>query len=217
MQYEIKSYNTNRTLFVAEIDADNLSESERKGRATILAITNDANLRGANLRGANLSGANLICANLSCADLSGADLCGADLRGANLSGANLICANLICANLICANLSCADLSGADLCGADLRGANLRGANLSGANLSGANLICACGIISFGPIGSELRIGYAVAHRNGPRIQLGCFWGTLDKACAAIVEKYRDGSSYEALVRAACAALKVNETKGEQNG
>ena len=114
-----------------------------------------------------------------------ANLRGADLRGADLSGANL--------------------RGANLSGADLSGANLRGAYLSGADLSGAK-----NIVSFGPVGDDFRIGYAVQHEEGPRVQLGCFWGTLDEACAAIAAKYGDASTYEALVRAACAVLGASD-------
>ena len=79
---------------------------------------------------------------------------------------------------------------------DFTNAYLRGANLSGA----------VGIVSFGPVGNERRIGYAVEHDDGPRVQLGCFWSTLEEACTAIVENYREGSKYEALVRAACAVV-----------
>lgn len=120
--------------------------------------------------------------------------------GANLSGANLRDAIL----------DGADLRGANLRVANLRGAILRGAILDGADLSGANLRGAVGIVSFGPVGDERRIGYAVAHDDGPRVQLGCFWGTLDEACKKIAEKYGADSTYEALVRAACAVL--GETK-----
>jgi uncharacterized protein YjbI with pentapeptide repeats len=126
-------------------------------------------------------------ANLYGANLSGANLRGADLRGANLSGA--------------------DLRGADLYGADLRGADLIAATLRGAVLRGANLYGAIGIVSFGPAGAERRIGYAVRHEADVMVQLGCFWGTLDAACAAVVKKYGEGSSYEALVRAAAGAMK----------
>ena len=99
-----------------------------------------------------------------------------------------------------------DFTGANLRGADLRGADLSGAYLSGADLRGAYLSGAVGIVSFGPVGNERRIGYAVAHDDGPRVQLGCFWSTLEEACTAIVEKYGEGSTYEALVRAACAVV-----------
>ena len=129
------------------------------------------------------------------ADLRGADLSGADLRGAYLSGAYL---------------HGADLSGANLSEADLSGAYLNGANLRRAYLNGANLYGAKNIVSFGPVGKDLRIGYAVQHEEGPRVQLGCFWGTLDEACAAIATKYGDASTYEALVRAACAVLGASD-------
>tara|TARA_R110000772_G_scaffold13110_5_gene39166 strand:+ start:1538 stop:1960 length:423 start_codon:yes stop_codon:yes gene_type:complete len=119
-----------------------------------------------------------------------------DFVGANLSGARLSGADLSSANLFDADLSNADLSGANLSGTNLRGANLRGADLCDAR----------SVVSFGPVGRLRRIGCAVSHDGGPRIQLGCFWGTLDAACAAIRDKYGDGSAYENLVRAACAAL-----------
>ena len=121
--------------------------------------------------------------------------CNADLSEANLSGADL---------------SEADLSGADLSGADLSGANLRWADLRRADLRGADLSGAKNIVSFGPVGEEFRIGYAVKHDEGPRVQLGCFWGTLDEACAAIAAKYGDASTYKALVRAACAVLGASD-------
>ena len=150
-----------------------------------------ANLRGANLSGADLSGADLRRADLRRADLSGANMYGANLRGANLRGANLRGANLRRAELSWADLSGADLRRAELSWADLRRADLRGAK---------------NIVSFGPVGEDFRIGYAVQHEEGIHVQLGCFWGTLDEACAAIAEKYGDASTYEALVRAACAVL-----------
>jgi hypothetical protein len=125
------------------------------------------------------------------ADLRGADLHGAVLRWADLRGVNL--------------------HGADLHGAILHGADLRRVDLHGADLRGVDLHGAKSIVSFGPVGKERRIGYAVAHHGGPRIQLGCFWGTLDEACAAIAKKYGPYSSYEQIVRAACAVL--DDSKG----
>jgi hypothetical protein len=116
------------------------------------------------------------------ADLSGANLFGADLSGAGLSGANLYRANLF-------------------------GADLFGANLSGANLYRANLYRAGGIISFGPVGHQKRIGYAIAQHDGPRISLGCFWGTLPEAVEKIIAKYGPNSAYQRFVESACECLK----------
>lgn len=134
------------------------------------------------------------------ANLSGADLSKADLSEANLSEANLSEADLYRADLIGANLS-----GADLYRANLFGANLYRADLSRTNLTGADLTGACGIISFGPIGEQRRIGYII---NGPTImvQLGCFYSTLGEALAAIALKYGNNSKYAALVIAAAATL-----------
>ena len=140
------------------------------------------------------------------ADLSRANLSRANLHGANLGGANLRDASLSCANLRDASLSGANLSNANLSDANLFNADLCDADLRGAYLSGADLSRAVGIVSFGPVGSHRHIGYAVAHYDGPRVQLGCFWGTLDDACTAIVEEYGEASAYEALVRAACAVV-----------
>lgn len=108
------------------------------------------------------------------ADLSGAFLYGADLRGADLREADL-----------CG----ADLSGAVLYGADLRGAVMREADLYGAILRGADLTGATGIASIGPVGRHGRIIYAVAHDEGPRIQAGCWWGTVDDTIARIEADY----------------------------
>jgi uncharacterized protein YjbI with pentapeptide repeats len=110
-----------------------------------------------------------------------------------------------------ANLHGADLHEADLHEANLHGANLRGTDLHEADLHEANLHGAKSIVSFGPVGKERRIGYAVSHNDGPRIQLGCFWGTLDEACVAIAKKYGENSTYEQLARAACAVL--DDSKG----
>ena len=136
--------------------------------------------------------------------------CKADLNGAKLNGADLRRADLRGADLNGADLRRANLSWVDLRRANLKGVKLNGADLSWADLNGADLRRAKNIVSFGPIGEDLRIGYAVQHDDGPRVQLGCFWGTLDEACAAIAEKYGDASTYEALVRAACAVLGASD-------
>ena len=143
--------------------------------------------------------ANLCGANLSGADLSGAILRGANLYGANLRGADLRGANLRDANLYGANLRDANLRGANLYSVDLRDANLRDANLCGAYLRDANLYGAKGIVCFGPIGTERRIGYAHIYDNNVHIRLGCFSGDVNEAIEAIRKKYGDGSEYEALV------------------
>jgi hypothetical protein len=98
----------------------------------------------------------------------------------------------------------ADLTGANLTGAYLSGANLTGANLTGADLSradlyGAYLSGAKGIVSFGPVGTEGRIGYAVQHKDGPMFALGCFWGNLAETRKAIVAKYGKNSLYEKMI------------------
>jgi hypothetical protein len=88
-----------------------------------------------------------------------------------------------------ADLSGADLSGAYLIGAGLSGADLSGAGLRGAILRGADLDGAVGIASIGPVGRHDRIIYAVAHDDGPRIQAGCWWGTVDDTIARIEADY----------------------------
>ena len=135
-----------------------------------------ADLHYADLRHANLSEANLSDANLSDADLTGANLRGANLRGADLRYANLCEANL--------------------CDADLTDAILHDANLREADLTGADLCGAVGIFSFGPMGENSRIGYAVQHKDGPMFALGCFWGNLQETRKAIVAKYGARSLYE---------------------
>jgi hypothetical protein len=90
--------------------------------------------------------------------------------------------------------------------ANLSGANLYKADLSGAYLSGADLSGAKNVMSFGPVGEERRIGYAVRHDGIAMVKLGCFWGTQKDALAAISKKYGPRSKYAALVRAACACL-----------
>ena len=122
--------------------------------------------------------------------------------GANLSDANLGGANIKGANLEGANLEGANLSDANLGGASLGGANLKGANLEGANLCGAEHV-----YSFGPIGEEKRIGYAVTHASGVVVKLGCFWGAETDALVAIEAKYGAGSNYAAQVALACKIVK----------
>ncbi len=101
------------------------------------------------------------------------------------------------ANISGANLSNANLSKADLFRADLSGVTLSGTYLSGVTLSGVN-----GIVSFGPVGNEGRTGYMTS----AGVQLGCFWGPVDEACAAVRAKYGEGSGYEAMLRAAAQIL-----------
>ena len=133
----------------------------------------------------------------------------ANLHGANLHGANLRVANLSGADLSGAYLIGADLRGADLSGADLSGANLRVADLSGANLRVADLSGAGGIASIGPVGRQRRMVYAVAH-DGPKVQAGCWWGSVEDTIARIEADYADDHSardlYVAAVRAVAALV-----------
>ena len=87
-------------------------------------------------------------------------------------------------------------------------ANLFGAYLTRANLSGADLSGAYGIMSFGPIGEERRIGYGVLHTDCVMFKLGCFWGATDKAVEAIRKKYGDNSTYERMVLLAAEILEA---------
>ena len=145
------------------------------------AVKSDAYLVGADLRGANLRDAKLRDADLRVANLRDTDLSGADLSGANLSGA--------------------DLSGAYLSGAYLSGADLSGADLRCADLSDANLYRANGIMSFGPIGKEKRIGYAWLDKDSKAMFiLGCHNGNLKDTVTAIRSKYGLKSTYEAMVK-----------------
>ena len=104
----------------------------------------------------------------------------------------------------------ADLRWAYLRGADLRWADLRGANLGGANLRGADLYMAVGIASIGPVGCNDRTIYAVSHDDGPRIQAGCWWGSVDDTLGRIHADYADDHDardrYIAAVRAVAALV-----------
>ena len=114
-------------------------------------------------------------------------------------GTEAVRANLHGANLHGANLRVANLSGADLSGAYLIGADLRGADLSGAG----------GIASIGPVGRQRRMVYAVAH-DGPKVQAGCWWGSVEDTIARIEADYADDHSardlYVAAVRAVAALV-----------
>jgi hypothetical protein len=91
--------------------------------------------------------------------------------------------------------------------ANLRGANLGGAYLSDADLSGADLRGTIGVYSFGPLGENGRVGYAVDSADGVMIALGCFWGNEEAACIAIRKKYGENSLYEEQVKLAVKILK----------
>ena len=115
----------------------------------------------------------------------------------------------------------ANLDGADLYEANLDGANIRGANIRGADLYGANIRGATGIVSFSCPGEARRIGYAVAHDDGPMIQLGCRGATVAEAEEAIREKYGGDpailDAYLGIVRAACAVLATHKITVEDDG
>jgi len=90
-------------------------------------------------------------------------------------------------------------------GAEAVRADLRGADLSGANLRGA-----AGIASIGPVGRQRRMVYAVAHDDGPMVQAGCWWGSVDDTIASIESDYADDHAarerYVAAVRAVAALV-----------
>ena len=164
-----------------------------------------ANLEKAYLYNADFYKANLENANFINADLENAHLYNADLEGANLENANLENANLYKANLENANLYKANLGNTNLENANLENANLENANLKYANITGAT-----GIYSFGSVGDEKRIGYAVKHDTCVMIQLGCFWGTSDEAIEAVQKKYGENSTYEKQIR---LAVEILESEG----
>ena len=111
-----------------------------------------------------------------------------------------------------AGLSGADLSRADLSKADLRWADLSEADLRWADLIGVDLSGAYGIVSFGPVGSQGRIGYIVQCDTEPVVLLGCWWGTLSATIAKLKADRSPG--YVAIVEA--AALVLSERKQKEN-
>jgi len=180
------------------------------GAVLRVAVLTGADLTGAVLTGAVLSRADLTGAVLRVAVLSRADLTGAVLTGAVLTGAYLTGAYLYGADLTGADLREADLTGAVLTGADLSRADLSRAVLSRADLSRAVLTGASGIASYGPIGRHGRTIYAVAHDDGPRIQAGCWWGSVPDTIARIEADYSDDPAaldrYVAAVRTVAALV-----------
>ena len=73
---------------------------------------------------------------------------------------------------------------------------------SRADLSGAD-----GIMSFGPIGNQKRIGYAWLDKDGKAIiRLGCSEENLKNTAAAIRLKYGAKSTYEAMVKLAAKII-----------
>jgi hypothetical protein len=191
MPIEIKHRITGKTIYTSATATD------------LRMAVEEAVFYGARLYGASLNGASLYGASLNGASLNGVSLNGACLYGASLNGVSLNGASLNGASLYGASLNGASLNGASLNGASLNGASLYGARLNGACLDGARLNGAKGIFSFGPIGAEKRIGYAVAHFGGAMVKLGCFWGSEAAALAAISVKYGPESDYAAQVALAC--------------
>lgn len=160
------------------------------------AVAAKVSFGSAYLYSAKLADANLTQARLEDAVLSYADLSGAVLRSATLTRANLYCADL----------RRADLTGARLLQSHLYKADLTGAILEGAHLDEAFLRYAKGIVSFGPVGKNRRIGYAVNHGSYAMVKLGCFWGTARSAIEAVTEAYGKNSTYVRLIRAAVAEV-----------
>ena len=231
IKFAVHNRFTGKTQFTAEINcAENEDKSIKLALAVKWAIENKADLRRTNLQGANLQGANLQRtdlertnledANLRRANMWRANLEDANLEGANLEGANMWCANMWCANLEGANLRRANLEGANLQRTDLEGANLEGANLEGANLRRANLEGAKAAIfpvSFGPIGKEMRTGYAIwdSEKENVYVRLGCFYDTDKKAIEEVSNKYGARSGYTMMVKAACKVAKEHKVFNEK--
>ena len=93
-------------------------------------------------------------------------------------------------------------SHADLSGADLSGANLGGAYLRGAYLGYNKLIGASPILMIGPIGSRSDYLASYITDAGIMVRTGCFFGSLDKFRAAVVETHGDsnhGREYAAAI------------------
>ena len=105
-----------------------------------------------------------------------------------------------------------NLAGAYLENANLQYASLRGAELKNASLRGAELKNAKGVVQFGPCPGSGRIGLAVLHSDCVMVQLGCFWGTAEKAIEAVAAQYADRTAerddYTGLIKAAVAALNL---------
>jgi hypothetical protein len=144
----------------------------------------------------------------ACAVVPHGDFRDAYLQGAYLRDASFRSATFTRANLVNTDLRDVDFYFADLTGADLEGSDLTGVNLQYAILHGVKLRDATGIAQIGPVGRNGRIVYAVAHKDGPMIQAGCWWGTLDATCERIRWDYGHGAAAERYVAAvqAVAAL-----------
>ena len=96
----------------------------------------------------------------------------------------------------------ADLSSADLGSAYLRGAYLGSAHLRGADLRGAKLrtqddqelTCVDNrpLLMLGPLGSRADTLYAWLTDRGVYVRAGCFFDTLEKFAAAVIQTHGDG-------------------------
>jgi len=138
---------------------------------------------------------------------TGAVIFTAEKAGVSLQDADLRYANLRGANLRDAKLQGADLEDANLEGANLRDADLQDANLESADLKHTNFKGAKSIISFGPVGDQGRIGYAVRHEDALMVMLGCFYGTEEQAIRRVKREYGARSGYVSMIKAACQCLK----------
>ena len=95
-------------------------------------------------------------------------------------------------------------------GANLRGANLRGANLRGADLYGADdvrrvLVGPRPFLQMGPTGSRGDWISLWITNEGPRLQTGCFDGTIDEFLAMVQKTHGDNvyaKEYRAFVELA---------------
>ena len=166
MKIEIKNRYTNAVLFTHDCPENTVKDT------LLAALSARASLRGASLRGASLEGASLEGASLEGASLRGASLRGASLEGASLRGASL--------------------EGASLRGASLRGASLEGASLRGAQLTKDEKVSETSVRPFlqiGPLGSRNDTLRLWLTDKGPRIQAGCFWGTVEEFQAAVTKTH----------------------------
>ena len=114
--------------------------------------------------------------------------------------ADLIYADLSDANLRNANLRNANLSEADLMHTNFTHADLTGANLKHAIMECTNLNDCKGVVSF-RAGEHNRLCFTYRYNNIQYYQLGCFNGTYDETIEAIMMKYGNNSSYEAIITA----------------
>ena len=155
----------------------------------------DIDLSKCNLDNSLFYGCELIDANLSEASLVGADFTNCDLTDAYFRKSNLMKVDFWGSNLLATDLSCCNL----------KRTRFNYTQIDKAEFYYSDLRYAKGLLRFGPVGNNLRMGNVSIERK-PLVNLGCFHGREKRTLREICKGYKNDPNLEAyvlFVRAAC--------------